>query len=87
MTSSPRENSAVESLLPLQDTWCLWFDRYIGPGFSAEEYAEAMLHVCSIADVQTFWRWFNNIPSARSLEASCTYHLMKKDIRPVWYGL
>ena len=81
MTSSP---SSSEEVVPLQDTWSLWFDRYIGPGYSADEYAAAMLHVCAISDIQTFWCWFNNLPSAHSLEASCTYHLMKKNIRPVW---
>ena len=82
MTSS--SEVVPSSAVPLQDTWCLWFDRYIGPGFSAEEYAAAMLCVCEVADIAMFWRWINNLPAANVLEPSCSYHLMKKDIRPVW---
>lgn len=73
-----------EDLIPLDSTWCLWFDRYIGPGFSAEEYAAAMLEVALFEDIQSYWRWMNNLPSARQLDVSCTYHLMKKGIRPIW---
>ena len=79
------DSSYSEDLIPLEDTWCLWFDRYIGPGFSADEYAAAMLEVALFEDIQSYWRWMNNLPSAHQLEVSCTYHLKKKGIRPLWY--
>jgi hypothetical protein len=68
----------------LHNTWCLWFDRYIGRGFTAAEYAEAIKEIFVVNQVQEFWRWFNNLPSASNLNPSCTYHLMKKGIRPLW---
>jgi len=78
------DSSYAEELIPLENSWCLLFDRYIGPGFSAEEYAAAMLEVSLFDDIQSYWRWMNNLPTAQQLEASCTYHLMKKGIRPLW---
>ena len=74
----------LEEIL-LGDTWVLWFDRYIGPGFSAEEYAAAVKEVCTFNTVQGFWCWYNNLPAASTLDSSCTYHLMKKGIKPLWY--
>ena len=72
------------AFVPLQTTWSLYFDRYIGPGFTAEEYAAAIKEICVIDTVQTYWQWFNHLPSASSISASCSYHLMKGGIRPLW---
>jgi hypothetical protein len=83
MSKDVIEFNALEEL-PLNDEWVLWFDRYIGPGFSAEEYAAAVKEVCSFHSVQGFWCWYNNLPPASSLDPSCTYHLMKKGIKPLW---
>jgi len=77
-------SSFSEEPIPLENAWCLWFDRYIGPGFSADEYAASMLEVAIFDDVQSYWRWTNNLPEAGKLEATCSYHLMKKGIRPLW---
>jgi len=77
-------SSFSEESIPLENTWCLWFDRYIGPGFSADEYAAAMLEVAHFDDIQSYWRWTNNLPTAGQLESTCSYHLMKKGIRPIW---
>jgi len=68
----------------LQYSWCLWFDRYIGRGFTAHEYADAIKDIFVVSTVQNFWRWYNNLPSAAKLDPSCTYHLMKNGIRPLW---
>mmetsp|Transcript_34295 Transcript_34295/g.96650 ORF Transcript_34295/g.96650 Transcript_34295/m.96650 type:complete len:266 (+) Transcript_34295:146-943(+) len=78
------EDLAALGDIPLQDTWVLWFDRYIGPGFSAEEYAAALKEVCTFSSVQEFWCWYNHLPQASGLDVSCTYHLMKQGIRPLW---
>jgi len=79
-----KSKCVVDYPIPLEHSWCLWFDRYIGPGFSAEEYAQAMLEVVSFSDIQSYWRWFNHLPTAKQIDTSCTYHLMKKGIRPLW---
>jgi len=68
----------------LQHAWCLWFDRYIGRGFTAHEYADAIKMVFEVKTIQEFWRWYNNLPGAAALDPSCTYHLMKTGIRPLW---
>jgi hypothetical protein len=81
------ESSATRCVgedLPLKDDWSFWFDRYIGKGCTAQEYNEAMLHIADFGAICTFWSWFNNLPSAAEIDQSCTYHLMKKGIRPVW---
>eukprot|EP00009_Paramoeba_aestuarina_P008075 CAMPEP_0201523406 /NCGR_PEP_ID=MMETSP0161_2-20130828/19686_1 /ASSEMBLY_ACC=CAM_ASM_000251 /TAXON_ID=180227 /ORGANISM="Neoparamoeba aestuarina, Strain SoJaBio B1-5/56/2" /LENGTH=263 /DNA_ID=CAMNT_0047922511 /DNA_START=261 /DNA_END=1052 /DNA_ORIENTATION=- len=80
--SSASENALV--LLPLENKFTLYFDRYIGPGFSAEEYAEAIAEICTLDTVTSYWGWFNNLPPAGELDASCTYHLMKTGIKPLW---
>lgn len=67
-----------------EHAWCLWFDRYIGRGFTAHEYADAIKEVFVVQTIQDFWRWYNNLPSAAELDPSCTYHLMKHGIRPLW---
>jgi len=74
----------VKEPIPLEDAWCIWFDRYIGRGYTAQEYSDAIKQVCCFNTVQNFWRWFNNLPTAGELEVSCTYHLMKEGIRPLW---
>lgn len=68
----------------LEHAWCLWFDRYIGRGFTAHEYADAIKKVFEVKTIQEFWRWYNNLPGAAALDPSCTYHLMKSGIRPLW---
>lgn len=70
--------------LPLPSNWCLFFDRYIGPGFTADEYAAAIAEICTLESVPSYWSWFNNLPHAGDLDPSCTYHLMKSGIRPLW---
>ena len=69
----------------LEHAWCLWFDRYIGRGFTAHEYADAIKKVFEVKTIQEFWRWYNNLPGAAALDPSCTYHLMKSGIRPLWF--
>jgi len=78
------DRSYSDESIPLENSWCLWFDRYIGPGFSADEYAAAMLEVALFDDIQSYWRWTNNLPTATQLDLTCSYHLMKKGIRPLW---
>jgi len=77
-------DSDLDESVWLQSSWCLWFDRYIGRGFTASEYAEAIKQVFVVNGVQDFWKWYNNLPTASDLDPSCTYHLMKHGIRPLW---
>jgi len=70
--------------LLLENEWAFWFDRYIGPGKSVEEYADAMKKLGKVHSVQDFWRWFNNLPAPRELPPRSSYHLMKEGVRPMW---
>ena len=90
LENNTAETAAVSAVptpmeAPLEHKWCLYFDRYIGPGFSADEYAAAIAEICTLDSVPTYWSWFNNLPNAGDLDPSCTYHLMKSGIRPLWF--
>ena len=77
--------STMETELQLGSPWSLYFDRYIGPNLPPSAYAKAMVEICTIDSIQTFWNWFNNLPPASELNSSCSYHLMKSGIRPLWF--
>jgi len=68
----------------LENKWTLWFDRYLGPGLSVEEYQASLKKLGTFNTIQDFWKWFNNIPSAENLPARTSYHIMKEGIRPLW---
>eukprot|EP00008_Paramoeba_atlantica_P010483 CAMPEP_0201492032 /NCGR_PEP_ID=MMETSP0151_2-20130828/32032_1 /ASSEMBLY_ACC=CAM_ASM_000257 /TAXON_ID=200890 /ORGANISM="Paramoeba atlantica, Strain 621/1 / CCAP 1560/9" /LENGTH=288 /DNA_ID=CAMNT_0047878681 /DNA_START=199 /DNA_END=1065 /DNA_ORIENTATION=+ len=93
ITSPPTKNNKSCDLLRLQrdpareslpNDWTLWFDRYIGRGCTAQQYNDALKQICQLSSIHDFWSWFNNLPSARELDPTCTYHLMKDNIRPTW---
>jgi len=71
-------------LVALQSSWTLCINRYIGPGRTRAEYANAIFDICELTNVHQFWSWFNNIPAASNLRSSCTYYLIKTGVRPVW---
>jgi len=70
--------------IPLESNWSFWFDKYIGPGKSAEEYANALLQIGTFDSIQGFWQWYNNLPRATLLEVSSSVHLMKANVKPVY---
>jgi len=75
---------ATTEQVPLEHAWSFWFDKYIGPGKTPQEYADALILVGTFDSVQVFWKWFNNLPPVSTIQTSSTLHLMKKGIRPVW---
>jgi len=84
--NSPAKNTPTPptSPVPLQNSWCFWFDKYLGPGLTLSEYEAAMRNLGSFSTVQEFWKYFNNIPSASKLPPRTSYHLMKAGIKPLW---
>lgn len=69
--------------LPLQHAWAIWYDRYQGPGQSANEYQQGQEKLYEFDTVIGFWKCFESkVPN--SLEVKASLHLMKKGITPVW---
>lgn len=80
------QNGVVDLDEPVhfENQWTLWFDKYLGPGKTVEEYAAAMQEIGTFSTVQDFWRYFNNLPPFPKLPPGASLHLMKKGIRPLW---
>lgn len=78
------EFSMVDQPIPLENEWVFWFDRYLGPGLSVEQYEASLKPLGSFYTVQDFWKYYNNIPSVEQLGPRTSYHVMKKGIRPLW---
>jgi hypothetical protein len=38
--------------LPLENKWCFWFERYLGPNLSPEEYEASLKPLCTADSVQ-----------------------------------
>jgi hypothetical protein len=70
--------------VPFENQWSFWHDKYLGPGKTVEEYAAALLQIGTFSTVQDFWCYYNNLPSVSQLQVGSSFHLMKKDILPLW---
>jgi len=68
----------------LENSWSFWFDRYLGPGLTVEEYASSLCNLGSFHSIQNFWRWVNNLPPTCKLGPRTSYHVMKQNVRPLW---
>jgi len=87
--SSPSNSSLSSSKnksepVPLENSWCFWFDKYLGPGLTLSEYEASMKNLGSFSTVQEFWKYYNNITSASKLPPKTSYHLMKAGTKPLW---
>jgi len=83
---SPSTESARKSEQPLllESSWSFWLDKYPGPNLSPEEYITALTKLGTVATIQDFWRWQNNLPSPFDIGFRTRYHVMKAGIQPVW---
>ncbi|GAM22347.1 hypothetical protein SAMD00019534_055220 [Acytostelium subglobosum LB1] len=73
-------------VLPLENGWCFWEDHYVNHGERAtqEEYMASLRQISAFQSVQDFWSEFNKLPNLSKVPNNSCYHLMKKDVRPVW---
>jgi translation initiation factor 4E len=81
--SKLKKSDSISKLVPLDCSWTFWYDKYIGPGKTVQEYHDALIVVGSFNSVQDFWRYQNHIPITNVKETS-SLHLMKSGIRPLW---
>lgn len=72
-----------EELL-LENSWSIWYDKYAGPGLTAQQYENALKNIGTFSSVPDFWRWFNNLPEPEKLGPRSSFHLMKKGVKPLW---
>jgi len=83
-TLQPLPPGIIDQPISLENTWSIWFDRYKGAGLTVEEYAASLHQLGSFDTIQSFWRWYNNLPLTNKLRPRDSYHLMKNNIRPRW---
>ena len=83
-TVERRYDNDTTNPIPLENSWCWWYDKYIGPGKSPEEYAAAVKLLGTVSTVQEFWRWYNNLPPIDHIVPGSSLHLHKKGIKPLW---
>jgi len=68
----------------LENSWTFWYDKYIGPKKTVEEYEAALVKIATFDCIQDFWKWHNNLPAVNMIQTSSSFHLMKCGIRPLW---
>jgi hypothetical protein len=78
------ENFDAEEVVPLENSWCFWHDKFIGPSVSVAEYEASLHKLCTFSTVQDFWKCFNNLPPVDKLRPKSSFHLMKDGISPLW---
>lgn len=78
------DNFDADEELALENAWCFWHDKFIGPGLSVAEYEASLHRLCTFKTVQEFWKCFNNLPAVDKLRPKSSFHLMKEGISPLW---
>lgn len=68
----------------MENSWTFWYDKYIGPKKTVEEYEAALVKIATFDCIQDFWKWHNNLPCVALIQTSSSFHLMKSGIRPLW---
>lgn len=77
------EAEAHQERVPLNTPWTFWLDKS-SKGFSQADYEAALRKIYTVKTVEGFWSVYNNIPGVDKLQSSCSYHLMRREIRPLW---
>lgn len=78
------EVEGIEEPVYLDSPWTFWYDRYPGPGLTAEQYADAMKKIATVDNIQDFWGIYNNLPGLETIPNKSSYHLMKNESLPLW---
>jgi len=73
-----------EVLHPLHNHWTLWYDHELQSGKRPANWGSNLQEIYTFSTVEDFWRMYNNLPSASSLQQGCGFNLFKKGIEPKW---
>ena len=84
VTSKMFEENGLQKPLQLERAWCFWFDQYIGPNKSPDQYRAAQTRIATFDTIQKFWQWYNHLPAIGELRSGSSYHLMRSGVRPLW---
>jgi translation initiation factor 4E len=84
MSLPPAPPELLDQPFHLERPWTWWCDKYHGAGQSAEQYESSMYMITTFNTVQSFWTWYNNLPSVSKLLPRTSYHLMAEGVRPLW---
>jgi translation initiation factor 4E len=69
--------------IPLHCKWVLWYDNpRLAPADS--EWKDNLKDCGTFEDTDNFWRIFNNIKPAPTLEHNSNYHVFRQGIQPMW---
>lgn len=68
---------------PLQNSWTIWYDNP-GKRTSVASWGDHLRRITSFDTVEDFWRVFNNLKAASTLQQGSNYHLFKEHIEPKW---
>jgi translation initiation factor 4E len=79
MTNGTNDLKAI----PLHCKWVLWYDNpRLAPADS--EWKDNLKDCGTFEDTENFWRIFNNIKPAPTLQLNSNYHLFRQGIQPMW---
>eukprot|EP00002_Diphylleia_rotans_P003966 TRINITY_DN12838_c0_g1_i1.p1 TRINITY_DN12838_c0_g1~~TRINITY_DN12838_c0_g1_i1.p1 ORF type:complete len:189 (+),score=37.84 TRINITY_DN12838_c0_g1_i1:63-629(+) len=70
-------------IYPLSSEWVWWYDRPRQKS-NQSNWKDSFQQITVFTDVETFWRFFNNVPSPSDLSINCNYHFFRNGIFPDW---
>jgi len=68
---------------PLQNGWSIWYDNP-GKRTSLASWGDHLKKVTTFYTVEDFWRVFNHLKPASTLQQGSNYHIFKEHIEPKW---
>lgn len=51
-TQAGHETQTLEEPVQLENSWCFWHDKYLGPAQSVEEYEASLQKLCTFSTIQ-----------------------------------